>query len=84
VKRQHMCEKYRIDLYFIDYNIAVECDELHHMSETNKTKDEMRETVLKQKLNCEFIRFNPFDTQFNVFELIGKIHSAIIDKLKMK
>ena len=25
-------------MYFIDYNIAVECDELHHMSETNKTK----------------------------------------------
>ena len=82
VKRQHMCEKYRIDLYFTDCNIAVECDELHHMSETNKTKDEMRETVLKQKLHCEFIRFNPFDPQFNVFELIGKIHSAITEKLK--
>jgi very-short-patch-repair endonuclease len=84
VCRQFACDKYRIDLYFIDHKIAVECDELHHMSESNKTKDEMRETRLKQKLNCEFIRFNPFDPQFNVFELIGKIHSAITEKLKTK
>ena len=84
VCRQFACEKCRIDLYFIDHKIAVECDELHHMSESNKIKDEMRETMLKQKLNCEFIRFNPFDPQFNVFELIGKIHSAITEKLKMK
>jgi very-short-patch-repair endonuclease len=82
VCRQFACEKYRIDLYFVDYKIAVECDELQHTSESNKTKDEMRETVLKQKLHCEFIRFNPFDPQFNVFELIGKIHSAITEKLK--
>jgi very-short-patch-repair endonuclease len=82
--RQFACDKYRIDLYFIEYKIAVECDELHHMSETNKTKDEMRETVLKQNLHCEFIRFNPFDPQFNVFELIGKIHFAITEKLKTK
>ncbi len=84
VYRQFVCEKYRIDLYFIDYNIAVECDELHHMSGTNKTKDETRENALKQKLHCEFIRFNPFDPQFNVFELIGKIHFAIVEQLKMK
>ena len=84
VCRQFACEKCRIDLYFIDHKIAVECDELHHMSESNKIKDEMRETRLKQKLNCEFIRFNPFDPQFNVFELIGKIHFAITEKLKLK
>jgi very-short-patch-repair endonuclease len=84
VCRQFACDKYRIDLYFIDHKIAVECDELHHMSESYKTKDEMRETRLKQKLHCEFIRFNPFDPPFNVFELIGKIHSAITEKLKTK
>lgn len=83
-KRQYMCEKYRIDLYFIDYRIAVECDELHHMGKTNKTNDEIRENALKQKLNCEFVRFNPFEPQFNVFELIGKIHFAIVEQLKMK
>ena len=82
VCRQFACDKYRIDLYFIKHKIAVECDELHHMSESNKTKDEMRETRLKQKLNCDFIRFNPFEPQFNVFELIGKIHFAITEKLK--
>lgn len=84
VCRQFACDKYRIDLYFIDHKIAVECDELQHMSESNKIKDEMREIILKRKLHCEFIRFNPFEPQFNVFELIGKIHFAIIEKWKMK
>lgn len=84
VCRQFACEKYKIDLYFVDYNIAVECDEFQHMNESNKIKDEMRETRLKQILNCDFIRFNPFESQFNVFELIGKIHFAITEKLKCK
>lgn len=82
--RQFICEKYRIDLYFVDYKIAVECDELQHAVNTNKTNDEMRESTIKRKLNCEFIRFNPFDPKFNVFEIIGKIHFAITEQLKIK
>lgn len=82
--RQFVCEKYRIDLYFMDYKIAVECDELQHAVKSTKIKDEMREAMLKRNLNCEFIRFNPFDTKFNVFELIGKIHFAITEQLKIK
>ena len=29
-KKQYKCNNYRIDLYFIDYKLAIECDELQH------------------------------------------------------
>lgn len=81
-KRQYMCDKYRIDLYFIDYKIAVECDEMQHDTQKNKQLDITREEFIKSKLNCEFIRFKPFDKKFNIFELIGKIYSKIIEYIK--
>ena len=82
IKRQYMCDKYRIDLYFIDYKIAVECDELHHDTQVNKQLDSKREEFIKNKLNCEFIRFKPFEKEFSVFELIGKIHIRIVECIK--
>ena len=82
IKRQYICDKYRIDLYFIDYKIAVECDELHHDTQVNKQLDSKREEFIKNKLNCEFIRFKPFEKEFSVFELIGKIHIRIVECIK--
>jgi very-short-patch-repair endonuclease len=82
IKRQYVCDKYRIDLYFIDYNIAVECDELQHNIKINKQHDLLREDIIKRKLKCEFIRFKPYEKDFNIFELIGKIHSKIIECIK--
>lgn len=82
IKRQYMCDKYRIDLYFIDYKIAVECDELQHDAQVNKQLDSKREEFIKNKLNCEFIRFKPLEKEFSVFELIGKIHIRIIECIK--
>ena len=82
IKRQYVCDKYRIDLYFIDYNIAVECDELQHNVKINKQHDLLREDFIKRKLKCEFIRFKPYEKDFNIFELIGKIHSKMIECIK--
>lgn len=82
IKRQYICDKYRIDLYFIDYKIALECDELQHNVQKNIQTDSKREEVIKNKLNCEFIRFKPFESDFNIFELIGKIHNRIVECIK--
>ena len=82
IKRQYICDKYRIDLYFIDYKIALECDELQHNVQKNIQTDSKREEVIKNKLNCEFIRFKPFEPDFNIFELIGKIHNRIVECIK--
>jgi hypothetical protein len=57
IKKQYRVDKYLIDLYFIDYKIAVECDEEHHKS--NIKNDKEREEIIKKELNCCFIRFTP-------------------------
>ena len=82
IHRQFICDKYKIDLYFIDYKLAIECDEIHHIY--NKESDKIREEYIKTKLNCIFIRFNPYDEDFNILHLYNKIHTHIINYLKNK
>ena len=52
----------KIDLYFHDYKLEVEIDEIDDSdrSNNNKTKEEVEE-----ELNCEFIRINPDEANFN-------------------
>jgi very-short-patch-repair endonuclease len=52
---QHSVGKYKIDLYFPKYKIAVECDEYFHNFKEEEDKE--RENFIKKDLNCEFIRF---------------------------
>ena len=70
---------YRIDLYFPEYKIAVECDESHHKTITNNLKDLKRQSAIKDVLNCSFIRYDPFCENFNVFTLINDIFLKIMD-----
>jgi hypothetical protein len=70
---------YRIDLYFPEYKIAVECDESHHKTLSNKLKDLKRQSDLKELLNCSFIRYDPFCENFNIFSLINEIFFKIKD-----
>ena len=69
---------YRIDLYFPKYNIAVECDENHHIN--NQENDLNRQIKIIEILNCDWVRFCPDDANFNIFKTIGEIYSII--KLK--
>jgi len=69
--------KYFIDLFFPDYNLALECDENQHNKEKNKLLDKEREDYIKNELNCVFIRFKPYNNNFDIFELINKIYLHI-------
>ena len=71
---------YRIDLYFPHYKIAIECDESHHKTITNKLKDLERQTAIKDLLNCSFIRYDPFNENFNIFNLINEIFIFLTKK----
>lgn len=62
-------EKYYIDLYFPKFNIAVECDENNH-NNYNRQNEIEREEKIKQKLNCQFYRFNPDSPSFDIFKVI--------------
>lgn len=72
---QYTVFKYRIDLYFIDYKIAIECDEFDHKYQ--KEYDKKREDEIKNALKCEFIRYNPHDPNFNIFSVINQILKKI-------
>ncbi len=71
--KQYKVNKYYIDLYFEDYQLAIECDE-HH---TNKIYDENREKEINEILNCKFIRYKPYDNDFNIFNLLNRIYLHI-------
>jgi very-short-patch-repair endonuclease len=77
---QYKVDPYKIDLYFPDYNLAIECDEyLHIFQKEDETK---REKYIKDKLDCEFIRFKQNKKNEYLPELINKINK-IIEKNKL-
>lgn len=53
---------YRIDCYLPNYKIAIEIDENNH----NPTYEFKRQKFIKNKLNCEFFRYNPDDPDFSI------------------
>jgi very-short-patch-repair endonuclease len=69
---QYRVGSYKIDLYFLDINLAIECDELNHKYR-NTEYESTRELYIKDQLKCEFLRFNPDDKDFCVFDLINEI-----------
>jgi very-short-patch-repair endonuclease len=74
---------YRIDYYLPDFRIAIEIDEYGH-SGYNKDKEKIRESFLKEKLECVFIRCNPDDEGFKISNLIGRIYAQMIKGIQFK
>lgn len=71
--------KYRIDLYFPKYKLAIECDEFGHFDRP-EGYDETREEYIKNELNCRFIRYNPDSDNFSIFNVINNIINYIYNK----
>ena len=71
---QYQVDKYRIDLYFTEHRIAIECDENNHKDYKN---DPERQKYIEEKLNCTFIRYNPSVRFFNVGVVINQIIHCI-------
>ena len=76
--REYSIGKYRIDLYFPKYKLAVECDENNHRN-YEILEEKLRELYIKERLKCTFLRFNPDALGFNVGEPINKILSHIVN-----
>jgi hypothetical protein len=72
---QYKVNKYRIDLYFVEYKLAIECDENH----SNIEDDNNRQKEIENNLSCKFIRYKPYDKNFNIFDLLNSIYKHIID-----
>lgn len=57
ILRQYECEGYFLDGYIPEINLAIEVDE----KPKNTERDIEREKIIKNKLNCEFMRIKDYD-----------------------
>jgi very-short-patch-repair endonuclease len=78
LKRQKHIGPYYIDLYFEEYNIAVECDENDH-NDRNPAYERMREDFLL-KQNITIVRYNPNHKNFDLSDVIRVITQLIFCK----
>ena len=76
METQYSVLGYRIDLFFHEYKLAIEVDELGH-NDRNITDERQRQQALERELNCVFIRINPDAIDFNIFREINKTHRHI-------
>ena len=67
---------YVINLYFHKYKPAIEADELGH-ADRNLNNEIKRQKALERELYCVFIRINPNEKDFNIFNEINKIRRHI-------
>ena len=75
---QHSIGNYQLDLYFPHYKLAIECDELPHNQTIFVEQDHLREENIKQLiLGCVFIRYKPYDKDFNIFTIINLVYKHI-------
>ena len=57
-------------------------NEKYHSTENNKTNDVLRQNYITQKLGCVFIRCNPQNKGFNLFELLNQIYKHLSNNPK--
>ena len=76
MQTQYSVLGYKIDLYFRDYKLAIVVDEKGH-KDRSIDHEIKRQKALEKELNCEFIRFNPDEKDFNIFMAINEIHRHI-------
>ena len=74
--------KYRIDLHFPMYKLAIECDEFDHR-DTDIGYEEERQNHIEKLLNCTFVRFNPDVKDFCILEFVNKIFVQIKSSFRM-
>ena len=79
MQKEHTVLNYRIDLYFPDYNLAIECDENGH-DDRSPAEEKRRHKRISKKIDCQWLRFNPDKDDFNIFEVINQIFTIIKTK----
>jgi very-short-patch-repair endonuclease len=77
-KRQYIIGIYRIDLYFPDYHLAVECDEYNH-TDRDPDNEKIREDYILSQGN-KLIRYNPNTSEFDLSNVLREIHKVILTK----
>lgn len=73
---QHVVGPYRVDMYLPAYNIVVECDE-HGHKYYDLEQERLREQYITNFLKCQWIRFNPDDKGFSIFQTANVVFQAV-------
>ena len=68
--------KYRIDLYFPKYKLAIQCDKFDHHDRDNGYEVK-RQKHIEKLFNYAFVRFNPDANNFCILEVVNKIFFQI-------
>ena len=76
MKEQYTVLDYRLDLYFPTHNLVIECDEFNHKDRCPINEKERYDRITKE-INCKWIRFDPDDKDFNIFDVINRIFLVI-------
>lgn len=77
MEQQFSVGRFRIDLYFTKYKIAVECDEYDHQDRDAQKEYERQEFITKQ-LGCRWVRFNPHNKTFSMAKVANCVFRAIM------
>jgi very-short-patch-repair endonuclease len=77
-QRQFIIGKYKVDLYFIDYNLVIECDEYNH-EDRDIIKEKIREEYILS-LGNKIIRYNPNETNFDLSNVLREINMFLFLK----
>jgi very-short-patch-repair endonuclease len=75
IKRQYTMEKYRVDLYFIDHKLVIECDENNHI-DRDPGEEKVRENYITS-LGNKIIRYNPNIPSFDLSNVLREINSVL-------
>ena len=78
IGNDHVMGKYRVDLYFVDHKLVVECDENGH-EDRDSLQEQIRENYLKEAGN-KLIRFNPNATDFDLSNVLREINAVLFCK----
>ena len=70
---------YYIDYYMPDHKLAIEMDEFGHDDRDSEYEAD-RQDYIENKLKCKFIRCNPDDPKFNIFQFIYKLRMLLKTK----
>ena len=77
-KRQFKFDKYKVDLFFPEYNLVIECDENNH-DDRNQIEEKIREEFMLS-LGNTIIRFNPNDSKFDLSLVLREINKVLFSK----
>lgn len=76
VKRQYIFDNYRVDLYFPDYKLVIECDENNH-DDRDIIQERIREDYILS-LGNKVIRYNPNEKTFDLSNVLREINKILL------